>query len=115
LLQNQQLIDFVVDKIEDMKGRDIQNLDVSQLSNVTDTMIICSGNSKRHVKSIADNVVNEAKLVELEVIGIEGMDESEWVLVDLGDVVLHVMQDSARDFYQLEKLWAPALSESKAG
>ncbi|GGA97770.1 ribosomal silencing factor RsfS [Agarivorans gilvus] len=115
MIQNQQLIDFVVDKVEDMKGRDIQNLDVSELSSVTDTMVICSGNSKRHVKSIADNVIKEAKHADLDVIGVEGMEESEWVLVDLGDVVLHVMQDSARDFYQLEKLWAPIAAESKAG
>ncbi|MGY5450011.1 ribosome silencing factor [Agarivorans sp. MS3-6] len=114
-MQNQQLVDFVIDKIEDMKGRDIQSLNVSEQSTITDTMIICSGNSKRHVKSIADNVFREARLAELEVIGMEGIDESEWVLLDLGDVVLHVMQDSARDFYQLEKLWAPSHSESKAG
>ncbi len=105
----------MIDKIEDMKGRDIQSLDVSQFSSVTDTMIICSGNSKRHVKSIADNVIAESRRAEFEVIGLEGVAESEWVLVDLGDVVLHIMQDSARDFYQLEKLWAPNHAESKAG
>ncbi|WP_026960691.1 MULTISPECIES: ribosome silencing factor [Aliagarivorans] len=114
-MQNSTLIDFVVDKIEDMKGRDIIRLDVSELSSVTDTMVICSGNSKRHVKSIADNLREQAKHEELEVLGVEGDDEAQWVLVDLGDVVVHVMQDDARDFYQLEKLWSEPVAESKVG
>lgn len=104
-MDHEQLKAFVVDKIEDLKGRDIIDLDVSGKSTVTDTMLVCSGNSKRHVISIAENVVIEAKQAGNPPLSIEGRDTGDWVLVDLGDVVLHVMQDEARDFYQLEKLW----------
>ena len=104
-MDHQQLKAFVVEKIEDLKGRDIIDLDVSEKSSVTETMLICSGNSKRHVVSIAENVVVEAKQAGNPPLSIEGRDVGDWVLVDLGDVVLHVMQDDAREFYQLEKLW----------
>jgi len=105
-LEQQQLKQFVIDKIEDLKARDIIELDVSQKSSVTDTMLICSGNSKRHVISIANNVVTEAKHAGLPPLSVEGQEAGDWVLVDMGDLVLHVMQDEARDFYQLEKLWS---------
>jgi ribosome-associated protein len=104
-LDHEQLKAFVVDKIENLKARDIIDLDVSDKSTVTDTMLVCSGNSKRHVISIAENVVVEAKQAGNPPLSIEGRESGDWVLVDLGDVVLHVMQDEARDFYQLEKLW----------
>lgn len=104
-MDHEQLKAFVVDKIENLKGRDIIDLDVSGKSTVTDTMLVCSGNSKRHVISIAENVVVEAKQAGNPPLSIEGRETGDWVLVDLGDVVLHVMQDEARDFYQLEKLW----------
>ncbi len=104
-MQETQLKQFVIDKIEDLKGRDIIDLDVSGKSTVTDNMIICSGNSKRHVVSIAENIVLEAKREGVKALSIEGQETGDWVLVDFGDVVLHVMQDDARDFYQLEKLW----------
>ncbi|MFM2486321.1 ribosome silencing factor [Celerinatantimonas yamalensis] len=113
-MQTTALVKFVVDKIEDMKGRDVAVLDVHQQSTITDHMVVCSGNSKRHVQSIAQNILNEAKLAHLTVIGSEGGDAGEWVLVDLGDVVIHVMQDESRDFYQLEKLWKPQ-TESRVG
>ena len=104
-MQGTTLIEFVIDKIDDMKGRDVMTLDVKERSTITDTLIICSGNSKRHVQSIAEHVATEAKHAGLTDMGIEGMDEGEWVLVDLGDVIVHVMQENAREFYQLEKLW----------
>ena len=97
---------FIIDKIEDLKGRDILILDVSKKSTVTDTMIVCSGNSKRHVISIAEHVKTEAKNASIAPLSIEGKDTGDWVLVDFGDVIVHVMQDESRDFYQLEKLWA---------
>tara|TARA_Y100000296_G_scaffold22554_2_gene26679 strand:- start:227 stop:556 length:330 start_codon:yes stop_codon:yes gene_type:complete len=105
-LESQQLKQFVKDKIDDMKGRDIVELDVRGKSTITDTMIICSGNSKRHVSSIAENVVVEAKAAGHAANSVEGKETGEWVLVDFGDVILHVMQDETRDFYQLEKLWS---------
>lgn len=113
-MQSEALLKFVVDKIEDMKGRDITVLDVRQQSTITDHMVICSGNSKRHVQSIAENLILESKHAELPVSGSEGRDSGEWVLVDLGDVIVHVMQDEARDFYQLEKLWKP-VAETQVG
>ncbi|MBA3988057.1 ribosome silencing factor [Aliidiomarina maris] len=104
-MQGQNLRDFVVDKIEQIKARDITIIDVTKKSDVADFLIVCSGNSKTHVRSIANHVALEAKHQGFAAIGIEGELDSEWVLVDFGDVVLHVMQDATRDFYQLEKLW----------
>ncbi|MCG7571081.1 ribosome silencing factor [Pseudoalteromonas sp. CNC9-20] len=104
-MQTNNLLDFALDKIDDMKARDVITLDVRDTSNITDFMVVCSGNSKRQVQSIAQHLAKEAKEHDLEVIGMEGQDIGEWVLVDLGDVVVHVMQDETRDFYQLEKLW----------
>lgn len=105
-VQSAELKQFVIDKVEDLKARDITVLDVSEQSNITDFMVVCSGTSKTHVKAIAENVVLEAKRANLHINGVEGRDSSEWVLVDLGDVIVHVMQDKTRDFYQLEKLWS---------
>lgn len=96
---------FVLDKIEDMKARDIQVVDVKGKSPVTDLMIVCTGTSKTHVKSISNHLYLEAKRSEVHVMGIEGTDDSEWVLVDMGDVVVHIMQQQTRDLYQLEQLW----------
>lgn len=104
-MDSKALIQFVVDKIEDMKARDIHVIDVTGKSSVTDTLVVCSGNSKRHVTSIAENLITEAKQANMPPLAVEGQDIGEWVLVDMGDVVLHVMQDSIRDYYQLEKLW----------
>lgn len=95
----------MIDKIEDMKARDIVVIDLTGKSTVTDTLVICSGNSKRHVSSIAANLIKESKLAGHPPLGVEGKENGEWVLVDLGDIVAHVMQDETRDFYQLEKLW----------
>ncbi|WP_018690958.1 ribosome silencing factor [Algicola sagamiensis] len=104
-MDSQELLAFVVDKADDMKARDIQKLDVRGKSSVTEFMVVCSGSSSRHVKSIAENVALEAKKAGEAPLGIEGQDAGEWVLVDLGDVILHVMQEDSREFYQLEKLW----------
>ncbi len=105
-MQSAELKQFVIDKIDDLKAKDIVAFDVSNQSNVTDYMVICSGTSKTHVRAIAENLISEAKDANIPPLGIEGRDSSEWVLVDLGDVILHVMQDHTRDFYQLEKLWS---------
>lgn len=104
-MQGKALQAFIVDKIDDMKGRDTVVLDVRKLSSITDCMIICSGNSNRHVRSIADHVAEEARHAGVMPLGIEGADVGEWVLVDLGEVIVHVMQDDTRSLYQLEKLW----------
>ncbi|MEQ1439657.1 ribosome silencing factor [Fontimonas sp. SYSU GA230001] len=99
------LAKIAVDALEDLKGQDIRVLDVQKLTTVTDTMIICTGTSNRHVKSLAQNVWQEAKQAGYAPMGIEGEEAGEWVLVDLGGVVVHVMQAQARAHYQLEKLW----------
>lgn len=100
-----QLRELVINAIEDMKGEDIVELDVKDKTSVTDRLIIASGTSSRHVKSIASNVASEAKKNGYRPLGVEGEDQGEWVLVDLGDIVVHIMQPHIRQFYDLEKLW----------
>lgn len=105
-VQGTELKDFVIDKIDDLKAKNITVLDVSKQSTITDTMIICTGTSKTHVRSIAEHVVVSAKDAGEQPLGVEGRDSSEWVLVDLGSVILHVMQEQTRAYYELEKLWS---------
>jgi ribosome-associated protein len=105
-VQSTELKAFVVDKVDDLKAKDVVVLDVTNQSNITDYMVICSGTSKTHVRAIAENLIVQAKAAGIQPLGVEGRDSSEWVLVDLGDVILHVMQESSRDYYQLEKLWS---------
>ena len=104
---------LVVDAMESMKARDIKVLDVANISTFTDVMIICTGGSNRQVKSIAGEIVIRSKAGNIQPLGVEGEATAEWVLVDLGDVVIHVMQASTREFYQLEKLWDPELAEER--
>ena len=96
-----------VSALEELKARQIVTLDVSTLTDVMDTLVIASGTSSRHVKSLADNVTTQLKKQGFQPLGVEGADVGEWVLVDLGDVVVHVMLPEARDFYDLERLWEP--------
>ncbi|MFQ3207799.1 MAG: ribosome-associated protein [Glaciecola sp.] len=104
-MNQSEFVQFVIDKLEDMKARDIVQVNVEGKSTVTDMLIVCSGNSKKHVSSIAENLVVEMKSADIPPLSVEGKETGEWVLVDLGNVVVHVMQDETRDFYQLEKLW----------
>ena len=91
--------------LEDTKGVDIRVLDVRQMTAIIDYMVIASGTSDRHVRSLANNVLDAMSKSGVKSIGIEGEREAQWILVDLQDVVVHVMQKSARNFYQLERLW----------
>lgn len=91
--------------LEELKARETRKIDVRSLTPLTDWMLICTGTSSRHVKSLADNLVLKAKQAGHQPKGVEGLDEGEWVLVDLGGVVVHIMQAQTRAFYQLEKLW----------
>lgn len=91
--------------IDELKARDTVEIDVRGKTSVCDFMVIASGTSTRHVKSIADEVVKNAKRLDCQPLGVEGEREAEWVLVDLGDVVVHVMLPRVREFYALERLW----------
>ena len=97
---------ILLNSIDDMKGRDVVTLDVRELSDVMDTLIIVSGTSNRHVKSLVDNAVDDAKKAGYKPIGLEGKEGGEWVLVDFGDTVVHAMLPTTRAFYDLEKLWS---------
>ena len=99
------LRDHVVNALEDMKGNNILALDVTPMTSITDYMIIVSGTSNRHVKALVDQVIESAKAYGEPPLGVEGRESNEWVLLDLGDVVVHVMQSQAREFYDLERLW----------
>ena len=103
---NKALIETVKAALLDIKGENIVELDVIGISDVTDTLIICTGTSNRQVKSLANNVIEECKKAGHMPIGIEGMDGGEWVLVDFGSVVVHTMVPATRDYYELEKLWS---------
>lgn len=104
----QGLRDIVVDALEDRKGIDILSLDVAPQTDLMDFMVIATGSSGRHVKALVDAVVEAAKTGRQNPLGVEGRLNQEWVLVDLGAVVVHVMQAATREFYDLERLWAPA-------
>ncbi len=104
----------VVEALEDVKATEISVLDVSELTSVTSCMIIASGSSNRQTKALADNVQKKLKEKGAEIYGIEGEQEGEWVLVDLGDVVVHIMLPAVRDYYNLEQLWGAAESRRQS-
>ena len=99
------LAQVVLDALADMKAVNVKAMDVRGITDITDTMVVASGTSDRHVKSIADRVVQRCKEAGFRPYGIEGERDGEWVLLDLNDVVLHVMLPRVREFYALEKLW----------
>ena len=109
-MQTAELTDIVISAIEELKGNEIKAIDVREISSFTDMMLIASGTSTRHVKALADKVVEACKRAGVRPLGVEGERDAEWVLIDLGDVVVHIMLPAIRDFYNLEKLWeiAPA-------
>ncbi len=102
------LLRIVNDALDDMKAVNVKVIDVRHLTDITDIVVVASGNSDRHVKSIADRVVQFAKQNDFRPMGVEGAREGEWVLVDLTDVVVHVMLPRVREFYGLENLWEDA-------
>lgn len=99
------LLRTVLDALDEMKARNVTALDVRGMTSVADDMVIASGTSSRHVKSLADNVQEKAKQAGYPPLGTEGAQAAEWILVDLGDVIVHVMQPGAREYYDLERLW----------
>lgn len=113
------LVKIVVAALEEIKAHDIEALDVTRITTLFDRMIIASGDSNRHTRAIANNVVEKVKAGGGTVYGMEGEQTGEWVLVDLGDVLVHIMQTTVRAHYNLEELWAEAkkkkISKAKAG
>lgn len=104
---------LAVAALEDIKAKDIKVLDVRKLTALCDTLVIASADSGRQVKALADHVVDKFKAAGIAVIGVEGEQTAEWILVDAGDVVVHIMQPAVRNYYNLEELWtAPATSRS---
>lgn len=104
----QQLVDTALAALEDLKAKEVVSLDVRPMTSLADVMIIASGTSSRHVKSLADNVVEKVKEAGFRPLGMEGERDAEWVLIDLAGVIVHVMLPATRAFYDLERLWTPA-------
>ena len=113
-LSFEQLQDLVINALEDFKAIDIQQIDVRGQNPLTDLFVVASGSSLRHIRSMADNLVLKAKEAGTPPIGIEGDRQSEWVLVDLNDIIVHLMLPQTRAFYNLEKLWE-ASSQQRSG
>lgn len=106
-MNSEDIRDLAQTALEDSKGINIVTLDVKSLTSITDYMIICTGRSTRHVKALAESVSVKAKENKVSFVHTEGDKDSEWILVDLGDVVVHVMLEATRSFYSLEDLWEP--------
>jgi ribosome-associated protein len=114
-LSTEQLKALVLAALDDLKAQDVQVIDVRDKASFTDLMVIASGTSDRHIKALADNVVEAAKKHGAQPLGVEGETSREWVLVDLGDLIVHVMHPQTRAFYNLEKLWSVSEEQTLAG
>jgi ribosome-associated protein len=104
----------VIDALDDMKALDVKFLDVRGLTDIADFMVIASGTSDRHVRSVAQRVVEKAKLAGFRPHGVEGQQDGDWVLIDLNEMIVHVMLPRVRDFYGLEKLWDMTVTKRAA-
>jgi ribosome-associated protein len=108
------VVKVVEGALDDMKAVNVKIMDVKKLTDIADTMVIASGNSDRHVRSIADRVVEFAKKAGFRPMGVEGEKDGEWVLVDLQDVIVHIMLPRVREFYRLENLWDVSAARREA-
>ncbi len=106
-MKAKELSRLVQDALEDLKAYDIRFFDVRRLTSITDIMIIASGNSDRQVKALANKVLDSMKEHHIKPLGVEGVQQGDWALLDLGDVIVHIMRPVVREYYQLEKLWSP--------
>lgn len=111
-MNTDQLLEAIVNAIGDAKGLNISVLDVREMTVVTDYMVIVTGNSSRHVKSISRTIVQNLTDARRKPIGLEGEQFAQWILIDYGDVVVHVMDAANREFYSLESIWKVSLKES---
>ena len=105
-MDSEALRDLVVEALEDIKGREIVTMDVRKQTDIADYMVVASGGTSRQVKSLIDSVLVKAKAAGANVVGVEGQDTGEWVLLDLTDVIVNVMLPAVREFYDLERLWS---------
>ncbi|MGB6976722.1 MAG: ribosome silencing factor [Gammaproteobacteria bacterium] len=112
-MQDKKLEKLVNTALEDYKALEITTLDIREMTSLADAMIICSATSKRHAQSIAENLILKAKSRGYQPLGVEGETTGEWILIDLGDVIVHIMLKNTREFYSLEKLWTSAESIRK--
>jgi ribosome-associated protein len=110
-MHSEELLELAQTSLEDLKARDVRVFDVREMTSVTDYFLLASGTSDRHVRSMADNLVQNVKQAGQRPLGVEGQEAGEWVLIDLNDVVVHVMQSRTREFYKLEDLWALGTGE----
>ena len=104
-MKPEQVEQFVIAQLEELKAFDIVSIDVRKLTSLTEYMVFCSGRAMRHVKAIAENLVEKSKKQGLQPLGVEGLRSGEWVVVDLNDVIVHVMLPEIRAFYDIESLW----------
>ena len=111
-MNTEKLAKIVMNALRDAKAINIESLDVRHLTSITDIMIVASGTSNRQIRSISDRVVEAVKAAGIKPLGVEGHGQGEWILVDLGDVIAHVMHPTTRDYYQLEKLWSMEINRA---
>ncbi|MFP6807707.1 MAG: ribosome silencing factor [Pseudomonadales bacterium] len=112
-MQNVEIKDLVIQSLEDVKGQDIVCLDVRKQTDIADFMVVACGTSNRQVKALVNNVVVDAKKMGVHVIGVEGQEQGDWVLIDLVDVIVHVMLPNVREYYDLERLWSMSPSKNE--
>ncbi len=105
-MNTEELNQLIMSTLEDNKANDIKNIDVTSLTNVTDRMIICTATSTRHAAALAEKVVRTAKKNGVKPMSVEGEEQGEWILIDLLDIIVHIMLEETREFYSLEKLWS---------
>lgn len=110
-LKSKKIAQLVVEALEDLKGESIRSIDVQKLTEITDYMVIVTGRSSTHIKALSDSVAKKVKEAGLYILGMEGKLQSEWILVDVGGVVVHIMLGSVRALYNLEDLWGFDTSE----
>jgi ribosome-associated protein len=106
-MTSKQISKIVIRALEDLKAFDVLTIDVKKISSITDIIIIASGGSSRQVKALAEKTIESVKEKGVKPLGTEGVQQGDWALIDLGDVIVHIMRPVIRDYYQLEKLWSP--------
>lgn len=110
----EQMLEQIQHVLDEMKAEDCRVLDVRDMTSITDYMVICTGRSSRHVKSIAENLIADMKKQQHQPLHVDGMDSGEWVLVDFADVVVHLMRPELRAFYNLEGLWTTPTAQEQS-